>query len=540
VMLLGSTGVTMQAEAADGDVAPVEINETNFPDEVFRKYISIYFDLDSDGILSADELEEITSIAIPYDTYESIALCYVEDFSGIEYFYNLQELAIGSRNSRGYEYRSAKPLDKLDVSKNTQLRELNCSGRGLQELDVSKNVNLTYLNCSDNDLIELDLSGLTKLETLYVGFNLGIRELDLSDCPNLREFYAQGTRLFIIEKNDTIDVASVVNWSNPAGIEYEDNGVFDANGTKLTGKYANSEIQLWGSSEEDGGSSISVYVVDDLSDIEKVKEIELEQTDVYVGWFDSLSGDIDYEPNGSYERIVKWKSSDSKVININNAGHAEALKVKKGDASSDEPGEVVITATSESGLTASTNVAVRFRDVDNVYDYFYHPVYWAFNNGITTGKSDGRNFAPSDTCTRAQIVTFLWRMAGKPDPGEISKEFEDVTDKTAYYYKAVYWAKNSGITSGRSGGTLFDPNGSCTRREIVTFLWRYAGKPTPSKTGKFTDVADSSAYYYKAVYWAVEQGITTGKAASNYTTFDPTGLCTRAMAVTFIYRYAYK
>jgi len=203
-------------------------------------------------------------------------------------------------------------------------------------------------------------------------------------------------------------------------------------------------------------------------------------------------------------------------------------------------GTIRFKVTEKNGSITDTwyfNIRGCFNDVQDESLYFFAPVYWAAQNGITTGRSGGLTFDPNATCTRAEIVAFLWRLAGKPTVS-CENPFSDIS-KDAYYYNAVLWAYNNGITTGRRGGEMFDPNGTCTRREIVTFLWRYVGKPTPkSMDSKFTDIKDSSAYYYKAVLWAVEQGITTGKKATNYTTFDPLGECTRAMSVTFIYRYA--
>jgi len=197
-------------------------------------------------------------------------------------------------------------------------------------------------------------------------------------------------------------------------------------------------------------------------------------------------------------------------------------------------GESTVTVTVGS-YKVNINVNVLFEDITDESKYFFDPVYWAAENGITTGRSGGIVFDAFATCTRAEIVTFLWRLAGQPEPKASECQFSDIST-SAYYYKSVQWAYEQGITTGRSGGTTFDPNGTCTRREIVTFLWRYAGKPKPSSTGTFSDVTDSSAYYYNAVYWAAEQGITTGKSGGNR--FDPLGECTRAMAVTFLYRYS--
>ncbi|MCH5353401.1 MAG: S-layer homology domain-containing protein, partial [Acutalibacter sp.] len=134
-------------------------------------------------------------------------------------------------------------------------------------------------------------------------------------------------------------------------------------------------------------------------------------------------------------------------------------------------------------------------------------------------------------CTRGQIVTFLWRAAGKPEPKTAVNPFTDLKS-SEYYYKAVLWAHENGIVSGTSA-TTFSPNQNCTRGQIVTFLWRSAKKPEPKTTvNPFTDVK-SGEYYYKAVLWAHENKIVAGTSA---TTFSPNQSCTRAQAVTFMYR----
>jgi len=194
---------------------------------------------------------------------------------------------------------------------------------------------------------------------------------------------------------------------------------------------------------------------------------------------------------------------------------------------------------------AAAEVESGFADVADADKYYYEPVYWAASKNITTGRTAAdeagqKLFDPSATCTRREVVTFLWRLAGLPEPSSMKSPFTDVTNPEAYYYKAVLWAAELGITSGRASTnyTTFDPKATCTRSEVVTFLWRYAGRPMPSETGSFTDAADPEVYYYYPVYWALENSITYGRAADNYTTFDPKGECTRAMVVSFLYRYA--
>ena len=160
---------------------------------------------------------------------------------------------------------------------------------------------------------------------------------------------------------------------------------------------------------------------------------------------------------------------------------------------------------------------------------YYDAILWAYCNGVTNGISD-TVFGVDNGCTRAQIVTFLYRAAGQPKVENVKNPFTDVS-KNSTYYNAIMWAVENGITTGKTA-TSFDPNAVCTRGQIVTFLWRYEKAPIVSSLAKFDDVAAGS-YCYNAVMWAVENGITNGKTA---TTFAPNDTCTRAQAVTFIYR----
>ena len=162
--------------------------------------------------------------------------------------------------------------------------------------------------------------------------------------------------------------------------------------------------------------------------------------------------------------------------------------------------------------------------------YYHDPVLWAVANNVTNGTS-ASTFSPDEGCTRAQVVTFLWRAAGKPDPASSENPFSDVKEG-AYYYNAVLWAVEKGITNGTSDKS-FSPDETCTRAQIVTFLWRYEEQPAPAGTNNpFADVKPN-AYFGSAVLWAVETGITNGTSA---TTFDPEDTCTRAQVVTFLYR----
>ena len=162
--------------------------------------------------------------------------------------------------------------------------------------------------------------------------------------------------------------------------------------------------------------------------------------------------------------------------------------------------------------------------------YYYDAVKWAAETGVTTGVGDGL-FAPEWVCTRGQIVTFLWRASGSPAPKATELPFTDVA-ADAYYAQAVLWAVENGITNGTSE-TTFSPDQTCTRAHAVAFLYRMSGSPAAAGS-TFSDVA-ADAYYSAAVAWAVEKGITNGTSG---TTFSPDDTCTRGQIVTFLYRLA--
>ena len=169
-----------------------------------------------------------------------------------------------------------------------------------------------------------------------------------------------------------------------------------------------------------------------------------------------------------------------------------------------------------------------FTDIpDNAW--YAAPVLWAKENNVTGGTSP-TTFGPDDSCTRAQVVTFLWAANGRPDPISMNNPFEDVSD-AAWYCKAVMWAVEQGITTGIST-TEFGPNNTCTRAQIATFLYAAAGKPEVKGSSIFDDVADD-AWYAKPIIWAAENEVTGGIGEGK---FGPNNTCTRAQVVTFLYK----
>ena len=192
--------------------------------------------------------------------------------------------------------------------------------------------------------------------------------------------------------------------------------------------------------------------------------------------------------------------------------------------------KALVFTSNEGVITYLSRTEQRFEDVTDENAYYYDAVYWAVGSGITKGTGETA-FSPNANCTRAQMVTFLWRAAGMPEPTAADLTFDDVS-QSAYYYKAVLWAAENGITRG-TGDTTFSPDANCTRAQTVTFLWRAAGEPEPTAADlHFKDVAPG-AYYGKAVLWAAENDITRG---TGDTTFSPEAHCLRAQIVTFLHR----
>lgn len=258
----------------------------------------------------------------------------------------------------------------------------------------------------------------------------------------------------------------------------------------------------------------------------------------------SVGGTIQLEPvftpADTTQRDVIWTSSDRTIATVDANGRVRGVAEGKVTITVTSTADPSITASctvtvtknlSDAGLAAIIgalgNGSLPFNDV-TVRDYFYDAVKWAVDRGITSGTSR-YTFSPDAPCTRAQVVTFLWRAAGCPQPTSKSNPFADVRADD-YFYDAVLWAVEHGITNGTSAKT-FSPDATVTRAQVVTFLWRANGQPAAGNSG-FLDVS-SNAYYARAVDWAFANGITTGM---DYGAFGPDTVCTRAQIVTFLYR----
>jgi S-layer homology domain. len=238
-------------------------------------------------------------------------------------------------------------------------------------------------------------------------------------------------------------------------------------------------------------------------------------------------GKDDYSVTGLVNGDQLVKEPTIAYASTPNTAVPGSVKINVSDAAVAVPGNYDIRYVSGVLVIIAGNT---FDDI-KPGEYYYDAVIWAVNHNpqITNGMS-ATKFSPDTTCTRGQVVTFLWRAKGCPEPKISINPFTDVK-ADAYYYKAVLWAIEEGITNGTSK-TTFSPDAPCTRAHVVTFLWRSAGKPAAGTANPFKDVA-SGQYYTDAVLWAVSKDITNGTSAN---TFSPDSPCTRGQIVTFLYR----
>ena len=499
---------------------------------------------------------------------------------------------------------SSNQLTTLDVSKNTNLIKLECSSNLLSVLDVSNNPKLEDLSCDYNSLTLLDLRKNPELEILSCRKN-GLTSLDLDANKKIGEkilylenqFYHKG----VLNAGETFDMKTLPGSFDPSRTKNWIGGTVDAAGiltvdadaTEVTydyqtksGNTAAKYLMSCKLNVKGGTTPVTKYAISvtgGIANLAKAAEgsvvtltadapaanmhfarWEVESGSEAVTFANATNSTTTFPmPAGEVKVKAVFEADEIMVpiqydVSVLNDGNGKAF-ASPAKAATDTA--ITLTATPNAGyhfkawrvilggVTITDNkftMPAEDVEVQAVFEkdapiskhpfldvpagaYYEDAVVWAVGKGITSG-TNATTFDPNGTCTRAQAVTFLWRAAGSPTPKTKLMPFPDVP-VGSYYWNAVLWAIEQGITEGTSYLT-FSPNDSCTRAQIVTFLWRAKGNPAVSGNAPFTDVAPD-AYYAAAVTWAEKNGITGGIGNG---LFGSNNTCTRAQIVTFLYR----
>ena len=539
---LGYTGTELDDAEKDviftlaiaGRGTDIDINKTNFPDKDFRELLldkEANIDRNQDGKLSTWEIALVQDI----DVYDME----IADLTGIEYF--------------------------------TELKYLDCAGNHLTSLDLSRNTKLAELDAENNTYTITPVNDRFYLASLPAGF-------DVAKTSHWQGGTVSGNILTIDSDVDEVtydydcgkDFTTTFTLKIPAQYTVTAHGLYGGvmgitPGEDYTARYTvGAQVGLQIGKRD--GFTLQGLTLEGISE----EQLQWQAKDA-----ESTTRGISFEmPAHNVTVTVNWKANGSSGGGGSSApGYdVSADKTENGaivvsPQSASKGDSVTITAAPDKGYKLSgikvidqNGREVKLTDkgsgkytftmpagkvtikadfiaqtVDSVFAdvsadaYYYEAVKWAADKRITGGIGDSL-FAPNQSCTRAQIVTFLWRAAGSPEPKSTNHPFADVSS-SSYYEKAVLWAVENGITEGTSD-TTFASGTICTRAQGAALLYRAAGSPVVSGSAAFTDVADS-AYYADAVKWATEQGITKGISSS---LFGPDATCTRAQIVTFLYR----
>ncbi|MBO4461173.1 MAG: S-layer homology domain-containing protein [Clostridiales bacterium] len=622
------SGMIFSSGSSVSAAGSVKINKTNFPDDNFRSYISENFDTDKNGVLSFSECSWVMHIDVSrritkYDN-KGTPIAYegklIKSVKGIEFFPGLMILECAANEITDLDVSKNPNLDtltcsinkikKLDLSKNKYLKYVDCKTNQLTGLNVSKNVELIDLDCGYNALKKIDLSKNLKLESLYCSESL-LSSLDLSSNTKLKSLICMNNNLTSIDlsklrsledlnlKSNKITSLDISANKKLAYIYIDDNKLksLDINGygsLKMLEATENNlssvKITKCGNLETLELKLNKTLTKVQVTDCPKLTQLDLTRckvTDLNVKGCTSLeivgasatylkSLDATLLP-GKHLRTFFAIYTNEGNDDINSTGYSVATYCMKIDSPSvatqgfidsvdaiiaKAPGmaSIIVTYCNRNDLPVlptdilqaldkndpepfakaypqythriKVNLTVVYKDVLDENDFWYKPTYALSAKGVVKGYDNQTKFKPANDCTRAQMVTFLWRLAGSPAPKSGTCNFGDVK-KDDYYYKAVIWAVEQGITTGVSK-TEFAPSKVCTRAQTVTFLWRMAGKPSVGTAkNPFSDV-NSKDYFYNAVIWASSQKIVAGYSDG---TFRPQGKCLRRQMVTFLYKF---
>ncbi|MDE6456371.1 MAG: S-layer homology domain-containing protein [Dysosmobacter sp.] len=426
----------------------------------------------------------------------------------------------------------------------SQIKVAEISGSDNSLLIIGEGVNESNSGLSkDTGLYDWNAQAIIPMGTYQSIWSIGGKYFILWDKnTNLRGVYEYGAGVVIPCKYKYVrnlgnDMFMVVNSDIKCAVvdkagqqilpfEYEDILTFKQ-GCFILGKFYNSSEKELFVSDSIGGVGESDSTYDALID-------GYGKYLIPFGEYDNI-----YIDNDGYVHGGHWTGKYQSSLSGSSGGEGKIYNytyhIKLADLLTEKGGTALPSSTSSTDTTTpgaiitipttgTTSVSALFKDVRNS-DYFADAVLWAVERNITSGTST-TTFSPGATCSKAQILTFLWRANGSPEL-TAANPFTDIKT-TDYFYKAAVWAAEKGLVSG----STFGANTDCTRAMTVEYLWKAAGSPTPSSKASFTDVP-TNAEYAQAVAWAVENEITSGTGGNN---FSPNSTCTRGQIVTFLHR----
>ena len=468
--------MSVGASAAAGDVT---INSTNFPDANFRSVVA-QADANGNGVLSAAERQEVEGFFLGGSN--------IKNLKGIEFFTGLQYLDCTDNQ-----------LTKLDVSKNTKLEYLDCSYNQLAALDVTLNTALVGLDCSGNKLTALNVTKNKLLEELYCSENQ-LTKLDV---------YSNTKLVYLTCDENKLSALNVSLNPDLVGLDCSYNNLTSLNMAKNTslGTLYCSDNQLtmlnvqpcWSLRylycENNRLTKLDVvnngWLIELCADNNQLTALDLrynnELTEVSVENNEFTILTVPKNGTISLARLVSNGFDPTKAVGFECGGQPVTFDPETNTLSgltNGKDGYYTVTYSYKTGNGHAFFQPFTLKIADGTVDinpftdvsqsqYFYKPVLWAVSNDITAGVTP-TTFAPMQTCTRGQVVSFLWRAAGEPAPQSTANPFTDVKD-SAFYYKAVLWAVENGITAGMSP-TEFAPGLACTRGQIVCFIYRNYNK----------------------------------------------------------------
>ncbi len=433
--------------------------------------------------------------------------------------------------------------------------------RLVKEIETDQNGNIVYAGYYNQDELLVYAENISKdnpedSRQVYSTYNAD------GNLIEEEEVWHDGTRTkYTYEYDEEQQMTSIKCWTADGELSWSDDYTYDQRGNEIGNVYQSAEGHVYTrvSEYDDSGREItSTETEQENPDSETTvwKKIRTYQEFGELSWavtttvYDSsdheeFSYTESYEYNKDGGLISSVDFDEGELYRTTCTYDEHGRMIRSEQTMESDPGFPPVVSTYQyrpndridresyrsEGNEYTTVYYYTLKQFDDVADteYFAYPVKWAVDQSITAGISD-TEFGPYENCTRAQAVTFLWRAAGQPEPAASVSPFQDVTESD-YYYKAVLWAVEKGITNGISP-ELFGSDQTCNRGQIVTFLYRFREEPGLGGTVAFSDVTEQD-YFYGAVLWAVADGVTNG---TSETTFSPGANCTRGQIVTFLYR----